>query len=138
MNNIKELTLEAKVENLDAVLDFVNGELESNDCNMKAAMQIAIAVEEIYVNIAHYAYNPKVGLATICCQISHNPLSVTIEFLDNGTPYNPLEKQDPNITLNADERDIGGLGIYMVKKSMDSIAYEYSDGKNILTIKKTC
>lgn len=133
---MKTLTVPATLDQLDAVLDFINGELEAADCPMKTQMQIDIAVEEIYVNIAHYAYNPKIGEATIRCAVEQNPLSITIQFLDDGVPYNPLEKADPDTSLSAEERDIGGLGIFMVKKSMDDISYQYQDGKNILTIQK--
>ena len=103
---------------------------------MKAQMQIAIAVEEIYVNIARYAYHPEVGEATIRCEVGGEPLQVVIQFMDGGKPYNPLEKDDPDTTLGVEEREIGGLGIFMVKKSMDDISYTYADGKNILTIRK--
>ncbi len=133
---MKELTIEARIENMDEVLDFVNSELEKHNCPLDVLMQISIAVEEIYVNIAHYAYNPKYGYATIICAIEDDPLSVTVQFQDNGTPYNPLEKADPDITLSAEERDIGGLGIFIVKKQMDDIEYKFENGKNILTFKK--
>lgn len=134
---MKEIVVDAKIENLDEVLQFIEGELEANDCPMKVQMQIAIAVEELFVNIAHYAYNPKDGEATIRIMASGEPVQVSIQFLDNGKPYNPLGKEDPDITLSAEERQIGGLGIYMVKKTMDAIEYEYNDGQNILTIRKT-
>ncbi len=98
--------------------------------------QLAIAVEELYVNIAHYAYGDEEGKATIKIGFDGEPMQVTIRFIDEGVPYNPLEKQDPDTSLSAEERDIGGLGIFMVKKSMDSMEYEYQDGKNILTIQK--
>ena len=130
---MKEFLIEAKPENLDAVLDFVSGELEAADCGMKIQTQIAIAVEEIFVNIAHYAYNPETGGAVIRVTAGDE---IRIEFEDKGKPYNPLEKADPDITLPAEEREIGGLGIYMVKKSMDSVKYEYKEGKNILSIMK--
>ena len=103
---------------------------------MKAQMQIAIAIDELFGNIAHYAYNPEIGQATVRVEVVEDPLSVVITFIDNGVPYDPLAKADPDTTLSAEERDIGGLGIYMVKKSMDEIAYEYKDGQNILKIKK--
>lgn len=131
-----ELTLQATVDNLNQVLAFVEEKLEENQCSMRIIMQMQIAVEEIYVNIAKYAYNPKIGMATIRIEVGGEPLKVIIQFLDNGKPYNPLTKEDPDITLSAEERDIGGLGIFMVKKSVDDIMYEYKDGKNILTIKK--
>ena len=135
---MKTITVPAAIEQLDAVLDFINAELEANECPMKAQVSIAIAVEEIFVNIAHYAYHPVEGDATVCIEVGGEPLGVTVQFLDGGTPYNPLEKADPDITLSAEEREIGGLGIFMVKKSMDSIDYRYEADKNILTIRKTC
>ena len=99
-------------------------------------MQVDIAVEELFVNIASYAYGKEEGLAVIRLDIEKDPLTVKITFEDRGVPYNPLAKEDPDITLSAEERQIGGLGIYMVKKSMDDIIYEHKDGKNILTIVK--
>ena len=133
---MKELTIEAKVENLEAVTEFVNEELEAHDCPIKAQMQIDIAIDELFSNISYYAYRPEVGYATVRVEVMENPLSVVISFIDQGVPYDPLKREDPDITLSAEERDIGGLGIYMVKKSMDEIAYEYKDGRNILSIKK--
>ena len=103
---------------------------------MKAQMQIDIAIDELFGNIAHYAYNPEIGQATVLVEVVEDPLSVVITFIDNGVPYDPLAKADPDTTLSAEEREIGGLGIYMVKKSMDDITYEYKAGQNILTIKK--
>ena len=132
----KELEIEAKVENLDKVLAFVDSELESKDSPMKIQVQIDIAVEEIFVNIAHYAYKPSVGMATICVEVKDEPLEMELTFIDSGIPYNPLAREDPDITLSAEEREIGGLGIYMVKKSMDKVSYENKDGKNILRIWK--
>ena len=131
-NTMKELTIEALVSNLDEVIDFVNEQLEAHDCPMKEQIQLDVAVEELFVNIASYAYNPETGPATIMIY----PLSVIITFVDHGVPYDPLAKEDPDITLTADERQIGGLGIFMVKKSMDEVVYKYEDGKNILSIKK--
>ena len=133
---MKELTIAATVENIETVTDFVNEQLEALDCPMKAQMQIDIAIDELFGNIAHYAYNPEVGSATVRVEVIEDPLAVVITFIDNGVPYDPLAKADPDTTLSAEERKIGGLGIYMVKKSMDEIAYEYKDGQNILKIKK--
>ena len=134
---MKELTVVATVENIETVTDFVNEQLEALDCPMKAQMQIDIAIDELFGNIAHYAYNPDVGKATVRVEVIEDSLAVVITFIDNGVPYDPLAKADPDTTLSAEERDIGGLGIYMVKKSMDEITYEYKDGQNILTIKKS-
>lgn len=133
---MKELTLQATVENIETVTDFVNKQLEAFDCPMKTQTQIDIAIDEIFSNIAHYAYKPDIGNATVRVDIAENPLAVKITFIDNGIPYDPLAKPDPDITLSAEERQIGGLGIYMVKKNMDEVLYEYRDGQNILTIKK--
>ena len=133
---MKELNIAATVENIETVTDFVNEQLESLDCPMKAQMQIDIAIDELFGNIAQYAYNPEIGQATVRVEVIEEPLSVVITFIDNGVPYDPLAKADPDTTLSADEREIGGLGIYMVKKSMDEITYEYNDGQNILKIKK--
>ena len=133
---MKELNIAATVENIATVTDFVNEQLEALDCPMKAQMQIDIAIDELFGNIAQYAYNPETGDATVRVEVIEEPLSVVITFIDGGMPYDPLAKADPDTTLSAEERDIGGLGIYMVKKSMDDITYEYKDGQNILKIKK--
>jgi len=133
---MKELTVDATIENVPAVTAFVDEQLEQLDCPMKTQIQVDVAIDELFGNIAHYAYNPEIGAATVRVEVSENPLAVVITFIDNGVPYDPLTKEDPDITLSAEEREIGGLGIYMVKKSMDDISYEYRDGKNILKIKK--
>lgn len=133
---MKELEIEAKVENLSTVLAFVDEQLEVAECPMKIQMQIDIAVEEIFVNIANYAYKPETGSAMIRVETLAAPPSVDITFIDNGVPYDPLAKADPDISLSAEERQIGGLGIFMVKKAMDDVKYEYLDGHNILTLKK--
>ena len=133
---MKELTIAATIENIETVTDFVNEQLEAFDCPMKAQMQIDIAIDELFGNIAHYAYNPEIGEATVRVEVIEDPMAVVITFIDNGVPYDPLKKEDPDTTLSIEEREIGGLGIFMVKKTMDDIAYEYKDGKNILTIRK--
>ena len=133
---MKELTIEATVENIEVVTEFVNEQLKQFDCPMKAQMQIDIAIDELFGNIAHYAYHPGVGPVVVCVEILENPLTAMITFIDHGIPYNPLTQADPDVTLRVEERQIGGLGIYMVKKSMDDISYEYKDGQNILRIKK--
>ena len=131
-----EIKVTALLENLQEVLSFVDAFVEEAGVSMKAQMQIDVAVEELFVNIASYAYAPGTGEATI--KIGKDPENnkVFITFVDSGKPYNPLEKDDPDITLSAEERGIGGLGIFMVKKSMDDMLYEYKDGQNIVTITK--
>ncbi len=133
---MKEMTLPAVVENIAQVTDFVNAQLEEIGCPMKAQVQIDIAIDELFGNIAQYAYNPETGPATVRVEVSDAPISVTITFMDHGVPYDPLQKEDPDITLSAEERGSGGLGIFMVKKTMDEITYEYKDGQNILRIRK--
>ena len=130
------LTLEARTENLDQVIDFVNERLERWACPMRTQMQIDVAVEELFVNIAHYAYAPEVGSADIRIERLEAPPAVSITLIDSGMPYDPLAREDPDITLAVENREIGGLGILMVKKSMDDIKYVYQGGKNILTITK--
>jgi anti-sigma regulatory factor (Ser/Thr protein kinase) len=131
-----ELTIEALAENLATVTEFVDVRLEQVNCPMKAQMQIDVALEEIFINIANYAYQPGKGPATVRVDVTDNPLTVTITFVDHGIPYDPLAKDDPDVTLPADQREIGGLGIFMTKKLMDDVVYEYKDGSNILRLVK--
>ena len=131
-----EIEIKALTENLQELISFVDGHLEDMGASMKAQMQIDIAVEELFVNIAHYAYAPDVGEVVISVAKDKEKNQISITFADSGKPYNPLEKPDPDVTLSAEERSIGGLGIFMVKKSMDDMHYEYKDGQNILTITK--
>ena len=132
-----ERTFAATLDQMEQVQEFIDEQLELHECPMKAKFQLDVAVEEIFVNIAHYAYHPVVGEATVRCCVGGSPLQVTIQFLDHGKPFNPLAKEDADTTLSAEDRDIGGLGILMVKKSMDAVDYAYEDGMNILTIKKS-
>lgn len=131
-----KLTLEATIANIEVVTDFINEKLDEMDCPMKAQMQIDVAIDELFGNIAHYAYEPEVGMATVCIEKLDDLSGVTITFIDGGKPYNPLQKDDPDVTLSAADREIGGLGIFMVKKTMDGMEYEYKEGKNVLRIKK--
>lgn len=133
---VEQLIIPAEAKRLDEVLSFVDAVLNTYDCPADTQVLIDIAVEEIYVNIANYAYHPEIGCATITCRVESEPLKVIIEFSDEGIKYNPLEREDPNLELAADEREIGGLGIYMVKTSMDNVSYRYENGNNIFTIEK--
>ncbi len=133
---MKELTIEAAVSNIRIVTEFVGNELKALQCSAKAQMQIAIAIDELFGNIARYAYNPRIGKATVRVEVARNPLSVIITFIDNGVPFNPLNYTEPDVTLSAEERGIGGLGIFLVKKTMDMIEYEYKNNQNILKIRK--
>lgn len=133
---MKELTVDATVDNITSVTDFVDEQLEAFGCPFKAKMQIDIAIDELFGNIAHYAYKPDVGSATVRVEVNENPRAAIITFIDRGVQYDPLTAEEPDTTLSAEERRLGGLGIYIVKKSMDEITYEYKDGQNILKIKK--
>ena len=160
----KTLTVSATDENLSQVIEFIGSNLEEVGCGMKAQTQIEVSVEELFVNIAHYAYSGAVGgasdtvrngtanascatstaeaaknsigSATITFDFASETRTVAISLIDSGVPYNPLSKPDPDITLSAEERQIGGLGIFMVKKNMDEVLYSFAEGKNITTIKK--
>ena len=134
---MKELVITAETKNLDEVMTFVDTFLEEAECSMKVQMQIDLAVEEIFVNIARYAYVPGTGPATIRVGLTDDGSVFVIELIDQGVPYNPLAKEDPDITLSAEERKIGGLGILLTKKSMDDVQYEYANGSNILTLRKS-
>lgn len=131
-----EITVEAKVENISVVTAFIDGELEKAGCSMKAQMQLDIAVDEIFANISHYAYSPGTGDATIRFEMDEENQMAVLRFEDSGVPFDPLKVEEPDVSLPAEQRRIGGLGIFMVRKSMDSIEYEYANGRNILTIRK--
>jgi anti-sigma regulatory factor (Ser/Thr protein kinase) len=130
------MTVPAARDQLDAVQRFVDDILAQVPHSPETQMQIQIAVEELFVNIASYAYAPESGQAVIACQAETAPPSLTVQFRDWGKPFDPLAKKDADITLSAEERGIGGLGIYMVKDYMDEMSYVYEDGQNVLTIKK--
>lgn len=130
------MVVDAVVDNVPVVTEFVNKILKKYQCpsNVEAIMDIAI--DELFSNIAFYGYPADRGKAEIMVSITEEPQSVVITFKDGGIPYNPLEKKDPDITLSAEERQIGGLGVYMVKQSMDEVSYCFENGNNILTIQK--
>jgi len=133
---IKKLVVEAKVENLTMVNEFVEELLQPLNCSIKVQMQLELAVEEIFVNIAHYAYGEKTGKAFITGRILEEPLRLELVFMDEGIPYDPLAREDPNLEQKMEDRAIGGLGIYLVKKNVEEIAYSHQEGKNMLTLCK--
>ena len=130
------IEIKAKTENLVEIIAFVNKFLEANDCPMKKKMEIELAVEETFVNIAHYAYKQGDGMMTLSIDRLEDPSGVEITFKDHGIPYNPLEKKDPTLSLPVEQKPIGGLGIFMVKKLMDGMSYKHEDGQNVLTLQK--
>lgn len=131
-----ELILEASLDKLEDAFAFFNQALEEAGIKEDIQFKIQIAVEEIFVNIASYAYPKASGNAKLTFQIEENPKRIIMEFYDKGIPYNPLEKPDPNVNEDVMERTIGGLGIYMVKESMDDMQYKYEDDQNILILVK--
>ena len=131
-----ELTLEARVENIPAATAFIDQRLEALDCSLKARMQIDVAMDEILSNIANYAYAPGAGGMTVTFAFREETRTAVITFMDRGSPFDPLAAEDPDVTLPAEDRPIGGLGILLVKKTMDLVTYERLDGKNILRIEK--
>lgn len=136
MGSKEELIIEASDANLAVMQEFLEQKLEELDFSMRDIMQVAVSAEEIFVNIAHYAYAPLQGKVKVTVEVTDDPPRLNITFADNGFRYNPLEKEDPDITLPAEKRKIGGLGIFIMKKMMDHAHYEYRDGQNILTISK--
>lgn len=135
---MKEITVEATIQNVPVVTDFINEILESADCPMKTEMQIDVCIDEIFSNIALYAYGEgTTGKATVCADVDTEAGHILLTFLDEGIPFNPLEREDPDTTLSADQRTIGGLGIFIVKKTMDEVTYTRTATQNILSLKKT-
>ena len=133
MDTIK---LDAVVENVVTATDFVDARLEEAGCPLKAQMQLDIVIDEIFSNIAKFAYAPGKGQAEVSVEIEEDPKAAVVTFADSGMPYNPLAVDDPDITLPVEQRQIGGLGILIVKKTMDDVYYEHRDGKNILSVRK--
>ena len=131
-----ERTFEAKIESISEVTAFVDEWLEGLDCGIKAQMQIDVALDELFSNIAHYAYASGTGEATLQLDFDEVSRRVSITFIDGGVPYDPLQKADPDLDVPIEERAIGGLGIFLVKKTMDGMDYVRRDDRNILTIHK--
>ena len=132
-----ERTFEAKVDNLHEVLGFLEEQLETFGANMKFVTVMSISLEEMYANVCMYAYvgQEQPGDCTIGIWLDEENF-VNVRIVDSGTPFNPLAKDDPDIHATVEERGIGGLGIYMVKEYMNECLYEYTDNKNIFTMRK--
>ena len=133
---MKEITLEATVQNIRTIIDWIDGELEQVNCPLKAQMQIDVAADEIMANISHYAYAPGTGDVTVGFSYDEPSRTAAVTFADSGIPFDPLQKEEPDVTLGAEERAIGGLGIFLVRKTMDEVIYRREGEKNILTIRK--
>ena len=135
-DSFKKIRVAATKENLETVTAFLDEILDEKDCPLKIRLQIDLALEEMYINIANYAYTPKTGEMELRVEFDEAERELTLVLIDSGIPYDPLAKKDPDVTLSAEKRKIGGLGIYLVKKTMDSMMYERRDGRNIVTMKK--
>lgn len=133
---MKTITINANLDNISSVEDFIDECLEDNNIPLNIQTGISVAVDEIASNIARYAYPENSGNMTVEVDVRQQECRVCIKFIDNGIPYNPLTHDDPDVSLDIENRKIGGLGIYMVKKSMDEVKYEFIDNQNILTIVK--
>ena len=133
---MNEITLKATIENIPRATAFIDEALEAAACSMKAQMQIDVAMDELFGNIARYAYAPGEGEATVRFHFQEETRTASITLIDSGIPFNPLSVAEPDTTSAAQDRPIGGLGIFLVRKTMDDMAYEYRDGKNHLAIMK--
>ena len=129
-------TFPAKTKSLNEVLGFVEETLEDFECPVKIQTAICVAIEEVFVNVAHYAYPEDSGDMTLHIGFDEVSRAITFRMTDKGVPFDPLKKPDPDITLSAEEREIGGLGIFIAKKTMDSLSYAYENGENVLTMIK--
>ncbi len=127
-------TVEAKLEALETLLALTRDELEAAACPQREKNQILIAVDELFSNIARYAYGPQGG--NVQFSVQARPGAAELCFADEGVPYDPLQTDAPDLALSAQERQVGGLGIFMVRKLMDEMTYEYRDGRNLLRIRK--
>ena len=133
---MKELTVQATLENIPLVTAAMDEFLEALECPLKAQMQLDVAVDELFGNIAQYAYPDGTGSVTVRFDHDEAARMVSVTFVDSGVPFDPLAKEDPDVTLPSEQRKVGGLGVFLVKQNMDDIQYEYLNGSNILTLKK--
>ena len=130
------ITLPAAVENIGKITAFVEGKLEELDCPLKKTMEISVAVDEVIANVSMYAYTPGTGDITVRFGFDEESRTVSVTFIDSGVAFDPLQKEDQDVTLSAEERKIGGLGIFLVKKTMDEVTYQRDGDKNVLCIRK--
>ena len=133
---MKELTVDAVLENIPSVTAFIDGQLEALDCSIKAQMQIDVAIDELFSNIARYAYPDGPGKVTVGIEFDEENRMCSVVFSDEGIPFDPLAQQAPDTSLPLMDRPVGGLGIFLVKKTMDAVEYRHENGRNILTIRK--
>ncbi len=135
-SNVFSITIQASMKHLPEVKSFVNENLDMTECSKKIRMNIYLSVEELFTNICSYAYGADVGDVTIEIELNDKKDTINITFIDTGIPYNPLEKEAPVVSGAATNRKIGGLGIFITKKLMDNMSYEYRNDENRLTVMK--
>lgn len=133
---MKEMTVSAELDSLMAITDYIDESLAEMNCSRRKLAQINVAIDEIFCNIASYAYGKEKGTVRVRVDVEEKPRAILITFIDYGKPFDPLSGSNPDVTLPAMLRPIGGLGIYITKKTMDNVSYEYKDGQNVLTIRK--
>lgn len=132
-----EITVRAAPEQIDAVMDFVNRQLEALGCPEEARVDLDVAVDELLSNIIRYAYGPGTGTVTVRVETREEPMTVILTFVDRGVPFDPLAEERPDTTsLPSRERPMGGLGLYLVRSLVDEITYARRDGQNVLTVHK--
>lgn len=136
LRRMNSITVQAELEQLATVTEYVNELLRAEDCPKRKILLVDVAIDEIFCNISRYGYGDEKGPITVCVDTESSPGSVTLSFRDRGIPFNPLLRRDPDVTLPLEKRPIGGLGIYILKKTMDDVSYEYRDGQNVLTIRE--
>ncbi len=133
---MKELTLKAAIENLPAATAFLDEILEAAESSLKAQMQLDVALDELFGNIARYAYTPGEGDVTLRVDVNEETRVAEVTLIDRGIPFNPLEVLPPDTAASAADRPIGGLGIFLVRKTMDDVTYAREGDRNILTLRK--
>jgi anti-sigma regulatory factor (Ser/Thr protein kinase) len=132
-NCVKEIVVDSKFENVRALTEFVESSLEPYHPSMKAVTQIGVAIDELFSNVVRYSGSANMKLIL---HVNEDVLTAELTFIDEGVAYDPLSKADPDVTLSADDREIGGLGIFLVKKIMDGVEYKRDGQKNVLTVVK--
>lgn len=133
----KNITVPSKADRLYEVQDFVNSCLSGSGASLKVLMQLQLVVEEVFINIANYAYSPPgSGNVDISCTVEEDVMKVTLKFVDSGPEFDPLKRPDPDLDKDLEDRPIGGLGIFLVKNSVDGLVYRRDGDKNILTVEK--
>lgn len=135
-NHAERLQIDALTENMDKVRAFIESYLEKTDCPPDVMMKIDLAVEELFVNVAYYAYGDDSGMAAILIEVPENERKVTVTVEDGGIRFDPFDKPEVKTASSAKDQPIGGLGIHIVKKMMDKVSYEFKENRNIVTIEK--